>query len=328
MSSEQPSSLPSLLHSSSPSEKPSSVPSSQPIGVMPSGPSWESLVLSSVTDNWQTVQLSATFTAPVVVCSVQYNGGITLPPAVVRLSNVGSNSFDIRLQNPGDLVPISSGRPVHCVCAEEGVWELPDGRVVEARTFTSSTTANRNNWRSLTQQTLTFGFSDLVVLGQVMTFNDSAWSAFITTGNRRQTSPNVSSFYVGKHTGEDLSSRVNEVVGYIVIEGGIHGAFGSNTEFEADLGADSVGGFVSGSYQYNFLSSFTSPPEVVVVSQNGVDGGHGSWAVLTSSATASSFGLAVDEDQVRDNERTHGTEEVSYVAISNSGVVQLSAVSR
>jgi hypothetical protein len=50
-------------------------------------------------------------------------------------------------------------------------------------------------------------------------------------------------------------------------------------------------------------------------------GNDGSWAMLTSLAT--NLGLAVDEDQLFDAERNHGTEMVDYVAISSHGVFSL-----
>lgn len=333
--SDQTSSWPSFTPSHAASVQPSALLSFAPSEPIPSsspslaGPSWESLVTPSVTNDWQQVQLTAVFVSPVVVCSVKYNGGSDLVPAVVRLRNVASESFEVRLQNPGDESDITGGRPVHCVCVEEGVWKLPDGRVVEAAKYTSTTTSYRNNWSSLTRNTLGYAFTTPVVVGQVMSFNNPRWSTFVTTANRRQNPPTSTNFLTGKHTGEDTTgaTREDETVGYIVLEGGVHSTFG-NTEIEAHRGSDSIRGFVQATFQYNFLSSFASgAPEVTIVSQNGVDGTDGSWAVLTSTATSSAFGLALDEDQLRDTERSHTTEQVSYLAISQAGVFSLSAMS-
>ena len=53
-----------------------------------------------------------------------------------------------------------------------------------------------------------------------------------------------------------------------------------------------------------------------------MDGGNGGWAYTfgASPATATTLGLAVDEDQVNDSERNHTPEQVSYVVFATSGI--------
>ena len=48
-----------------------------------------------------------------------------------------------------------------------------------------------------------------------------------------------------------------------------------------------------------------------------MDGGNGGWAVLygAGAVTASSLKLAIDEDQAKDSERKHTTEQVGCLVI-------------
>ena len=55
---------------------------------------------------------------------------------------------------------------------------------------------------------------------------------------------------------------------------------------------------------------------VAIVSQTGVNVGSGGWAVLYGSqplVANSGLNLAIDEDQMKDSERRHGTELVAYI---------------
>ncbi len=44
-----------------------------------------------------------------------------------------------------------------------------------------------------------------------------------------------------------------------------------------------------------------------------MDGGDGSWAVLTAAPDATTIYLGVDEDQLKNSERGHTTEQLSYI---------------
>jgi len=64
-------------------------------------------------------------------------------------------------------------------------------------------------------------YSNSVVVGQVMIFNDSDRSTFWALGSNRSKPPSSSELYIGKHVGEDSdTTRADEVIGYIVIEAG------------------------------------------------------------------------------------------------------------
>jgi len=266
--------------------------------------------------SWTTVTLNNSYDDMVVVCSATYsNNG---RPLVVRVRNVTGSSFQIRIQNPGDGWNLDV-ETVHYIVMEAGAWTMPDGRLIEAQKYSSTVTDENNSW-SGQSQTYLQSYTNPVVVGQVMSYNDSDWSAFWARGSSRSNPPSASDLWAGKHVGEDGdTTRSDETVGFIVIEQG-HGQV-SGVEYEAWLGGDSVRGVVQGDYSYSFDQAFSSTPQVAVVSMAGMDGGHGAWPMLKGAnpLSASQITLGVDEDQIGDNERNHTHEQVAYF-VFESGV--------
>jgi hypothetical protein len=129
---------------------------------------------------------------------------------------------------------------------------------------------------------------------------------------------------LGKHVGEDTRTTRNaETIGYIVVEAG-HDVKSSPIEFETGRGPDVFTGYVNMKLALAYQTKFSSKPVVAVVSQTSMDGPDGSWAVVTTSNfSASSLGIAVDEDQTSDLERNHITEIVHYAVFSAQGAISL-----
>ena len=89
---------------------------------------------------------------------------------VTRIQNASGNSFDVRLANPsGSAV---GPHPVHYLVVEEGVYtQAADGITMEAVRFNSTVTAFKNGW-TWENRSYTNSYTNPVVLGQVMTYND------------------------------------------------------------------------------------------------------------------------------------------------------------
>ena len=281
----------------------------------------ESKVVSGVSSaDWTTVPLDQTYVSPIAACSVQYDTGDTLLPAVVRMQNVQSQSFQIRIQNPSNQT--LTGRNVHCIIVEEGAYNLPDGRKIEGRKYRSTITDHDLGWRG-EGQTYLNRYTNPIVVGQVMTYSDARWSVFYSRGATDPgTPPNAQSLRCGKHLGEDTPiTRLAETVGYIVIERG-HASYGG-TEIEFGRTPVAVIGYVEAKYTMTFATPFVTTPVVTVASQVGTNGREGSWAVLTGNTSSTFMGVSVDEDQTFDTERIHPAEEVDYVAMTSVGVIQL-----
>ncbi|MHC4400846.1 MAG: hypothetical protein ACYTG0_14310 [Planctomycetota bacterium] len=68
--------------------------------------------------------------------------------------------------------------------------------------------------------------------------------------------------------------------------------------------------------------------KAAVASQVAMDGGNGGWAVLYGSdpitPTGSTLKLAIDEDQAKDSERKHTTEQVASFVTFASALAQAS----
>ena len=65
---------------------------------------------------------------------------------------------------------------------------------------------------------------------------------------------------------------------------------------------------------FSYALSGLSSASVAVVSSAGMDGYNGGWPVLygQNPVTSSTLSLTIDEDQLKDSERSHTTEQVSY----------------
>ncbi len=266
----------------------------------------------SVGDTWTTVDLDYVYDSAVVVCAVNYSANTV--PVLARIRNVGMTSFDVKLQNPGDLAAVVP-ETVHYLVMEEGTNQLPDGRRIEAqRVLSDGLSSKAAGWATNQLERITYGqtYTAPVVLGQVMTANDPNWSAFWSTGGAANP-PDSANCYVGKHVGEDTNAvRVAETLGVIIVEAGAGTLDG--VAYEAGVGAATIEGVGNAPPYFYPLTAFSSAPEVGVVCQTDMNGADGGWVNLFGSAplTSTSMALTVDEDQVGDNDRGHLAEPAAY----------------
>jgi hypothetical protein len=262
------------------------------------------------TGGWRTVTLSDNYASMVVVASPNYDKNDA--PMVVRIRNAAGNSFDFMVQNVNNNNAVS-GVTVHYVAVEEGVYtQANDGVKMEAVKYTSSVTDENNSWAG-ESRSYANSYTTPVVIGQVMSANDLDFSVFWSRGTSRMDPPSSTVLRVGKMVGEDPdATRSNEIIGYIVIEAG-SGAIGSHS-YLAALGSDAIKG-VGNTPPYAYSLSGLNSVTAAVVSQAGMDGINGGWAILygANPVTANSLKLAVDEDQLHDAERKHITEQVAYI---------------
>ncbi len=271
---------------------------------------FETGVLTDVNNNWQTVTLQNTYTSMVVVCSSDL--GSTGLPAVCRVRFASGSSFDVRVQNPGGSA--LSGYTVHYLVVEAGVYNVADhGVKMEAKRVDSTTTANAGSW-VVEQRTYSNSYTNHVVLGQVITTSDLDWSVFWASSSNRRDPPSATELYAGKHVGEDPDKiRLDETIGYIVIEQG-EGTI-NGVPYVAALGPDIVKGPDNTKKGYTYTFNSVSNAFTAIMSAAAMDDNNGGWPVLYGSSplTPTSLTLVFDEDQVKDTERRHGTEQVAYI---------------
>ncbi len=125
--------------------------------------------VAEINHEWQTVNLSNTYTDPVVLAGpATYDGG---HPGVVRVRNVTPTSFQVRFQEWDCLDGWHCLEQLHWMVLERGVWDRPGGEVWIADEFLMSNANVRSpSWVPLSQTV-----SPFVVLATQQTAN--GWSA-------------------------------------------------------------------------------------------------------------------------------------------------------
>ncbi len=263
--------------------------------------------------SWSTVQLDVGYTSMVVIASASYATGDT--PAIVRVRNASDSSFDVMVQIPCGVQSLSNVAVSYIVIEEETYTLAANGVKAEAYKIDSSVTDNAGSW-SGSAVSYANTYSNPVVVGQVMSYEDPGWSQFWCYDSiSRFNPPSSSGAAVGKHVGEDPDvTRADEEVGFLVIEAG-SGAI-DGWQYVAAVGPDVVQGPDDGDpVQYALFPTFTSVA-AVITSLTGMDGAEGGWAVA-DSVTPSTVEIFIEEDQCGDAERSHTTEQVAFIAFGD-----------
>jgi hypothetical protein len=268
-----------------------------------------------VGDSWQTIRLPQAYAEPVIVATVDYLRG--QPPAVARVRNAAGDRFELRVQSPGDLDALDD-YGVRFVVVEAGVYtESVHGITMEAATTGSTRTdGQRAGWIG---ERIEYAnrYDEPVVVGQVMSENDPAWSVFWARGVDRLSPPDSDHLFVGKHVGEDTQTeRADETIGYVVIEAGAGSVDG--LLYQAGVDASTVKG--SGSADAPFMVGHTVPgARNAVVSVAAMIGGNGGWPVLFDAGAIESgtLDLAIEEDRIRDLETFHAVEPVAFLVLGD-----------
>jgi hypothetical protein len=288
-----------------------------------SGPKAVTFQRTSIND-WQTVTFcDRSYACMVVVGTPNYT--VATSPSVVRIQNVTATSFEFFVQNVNTLAP-TPGIPVHFLVVEAGTYTAAaDGVTMEAVKYNSTVTDRAFvTWNGEIRPYLN-AYANPVVVGQVMTYNDPRWSVFWSRGNARTNPNSATDLRTGKHIGEDPDiTRADETVGYIVIESGSGSIDG--LPYYAQQGPDTVVGMGNGApVTYGLPGAPFVPGGFAVASQSAMDGNNGSWAVLhgTDPVGDTFLNLGVDEDQNRDADRNHTTENVNYIVLAGPCAVRV-----
>jgi hypothetical protein len=281
------------------------------------GPNLRSGRLTGVGPAWQTVALPDTYADPVIVATVQYDD-IQLP-AVARVSNVSGTQFELRVQNPGDTA-LPAGYTVTYLVAEAGVYnQAVHGIRMEAvKTLSQRTDGKLTGWVG-ELQAYRQRYTMPVVVGQVMSANDPAWSVFWARGQNPRLAPDADHLYVGKHVGEDSdTARADETLGYLVIESGVGTLDG--LAYQAGV-SDVVVRGTEGAPPYPVAHALGTVSGVALsaAAMRGFDGG---WPILFGADPLADgeIAVAIEEDQLADAETYHAPEQVGFVLLGSSGV--------
>jgi hypothetical protein len=242
-------------------------------------------------------------------------------PITTRIRNATGNSFEIRLQRmDGSVAALGNARKVYYFVVESGVYtEEEHGIKMEAGTFSSNVTDNKNTSWTGEKQLYQQPYSSPVVLGQVMSENDSNFSTFWARGKNVTNPPDSNTLYMGKHTGADSNTnRADETIGYLILESGTQRH--RDLSITAGVGDASIGGTAEPNSSYSISGpGFTRSGIASLATMNGADGGTVFFREFESDAaiTSTSLLLNVDEDKIEDTERAHAEEQVAYAVFED-----------
>lgn len=275
------------------------------------GPKLHVGLVTDVGSDWTRVNLPYYYRSMVVVANPVLKG-LHQPPVLTRIRRAEDNSFELRVQNPGDQAV--GTYDVSFVVAEEGDFQQEsEGVQMEAGKFSSRKTSHRYRWVTEPvsyRQT----YKKPVVLAQVMTENDPQWSVAWTQGYHRTLAPSPEKLSINKHAGSDPEpERADETIGYLVFEAGDFQINGKN--FRAGLSMDRMGGLMSGESGFEIPLPGFGTAEAAILTTAGMDDADGGWPVLYSDKPfrPDKLVMTFDEDQLQDMDRWHSIEQIAFL---------------
>jgi hypothetical protein len=276
--------------------------------------------------SWTLVTFSGSYAEPIFMCSPQYGdnigneGDATADAIVCRIQNVTSTSALIQLQEPG-VSTLATSENVHWMVSNSGAYS--DSNITyEAWSNISTVTDSKTNSYIGEAQSYRQSYTNPVVLGSVSTYNDPDWSVFYAIGTSLSSAPDASGIRIGKHVAEDSDiDRSNETLTTFVFEQSTGESLGS-TEYEVQLQSqtiDRVDDVAPDSY--TFVTTFSSTPQVALVSLAAVSGSDGPHPHLygTSPLSTTTINAVTFEDEIVDAEQTGNEEFAPYIVFQNAG---------
>ncbi len=257
----------------------------------------------ALTHQATTLTLQRSYDNPVVIAYVATENGAQ--PVAVRVSHAEGNALTLRLQEPDYLDGRHNAETVNYLVVEAGVWELPDGTLLEAGRLESARLSSAGF------ETVGFaaGFETApVVLSQVQSFHGGD---FVTT---RQTGTTEDGFRVTMQEEEALNggSHARETIGWVAIEAG-SGSAGGVDWIAGQLGAVTHTGVTvapvpDGAQTIATLSSF-----------------HGADSAWVRGGTGGAS-VSVEEERSLNPETGHIAETVDYFAFTGSDLLSATRI--
>ena len=247
--------------------------------------------------NWMRVEFSDPFINPVVLAGPpSYSDN---NPCVVRVKNITSTGFDIRIQEWNYLDGSHTKETVAYLVIEEGDFTLEDGTRIEAGQFAST------NDKFQTVQFNTAFAVEPVVMTSIATFNEED----TVTGRLRNIS--LTSFEHKTQEQESLKAHGNETINYIAWEPS------QNTIGDINIIVNKTADEVR--HSWHTINYGQQPLELplffaTMQSQDGRD----TSAIRYTNKTNNAIQVKVEEEQSKNTEIRHTTESVGYFLFSSS----------
>ena len=244
--------------------------------------------ITDLNHEWQTVQLENQYENPaIVVGPLSFNGR---HESTIRIRNVTSNSFDVRVQEWNYLDGWHTNETASYAVVESGIHTLSDGTVIAAGVSSTGT-----SWQSL-------GFGHTfdtapVVLSQSLTEGES--DAIVT----RQRDVTSNGFSLRLQEEEALGPHTNESVGWIAVSDTSNAAADSQLHtFVTENGVSHR------RTQLDFSGLGAASPIMLAAMQTSA--GSDTANLRVTNFTADGAQIWVDEEKSRDRETRHANEIV------------------
>lgn len=251
----------------------------------------------SVGSTWVYVPLTGTFTEPVVIAGPPSTNDTQ--PCVIRVRNVTTTGFDIRLAEWDYLDGKHPAETVSYLVMDKGRTTLPDGSIVEAGSFAGTPTNQNVRFSGL--------FNTIpVVLTTIASENE------IDTISSRTSKITTASFaYSFKEQEKNKNQHVKETVHYIAWEPG-QGTIGT-LRYEVTRAAN---GLTDAWSTVPFQQDFAQAP--VFLADLQTNNNSDTAALRADNAAPTGVQLKVEEEQSKDTETTHPEETVGYLAFEQT----------
>ena len=253
----------------------------------------------TVTDALHRVALPAGLsTTPIVLASLQTSDGTDT--AGLRLRNVSADGFQVRIEEEqsGDSETAHTTEVVGYFALEAGLIANSFGSVVGEAGSISSDQTSGSQWRRVSLQR---SYSSPVVLMNLTSYNG------IQPSHIRVRNVTSTSFDYQLEEWDYLDqSHINEDIGYVVLERGMH-VLSDGTLVEVGV-AQTDHSWTN----VSFSSSFSVAPVTLSQSQT-FNGGQ---AVITRQRNGTTSGFEVRLQEEEGNDDWHFVETVGYVAVT------------
>jgi len=251
----------------------------------------------TLTDAWSQVTFEQQFTDPIVVTgSLSYNGK---EPAVVRIRNLSSSGFEIRIQEWEYLNDRHSSETLNYLVMERGNYTLEDGTRVAAGSFEPVKTGSFETIKFVQDFPIV-----PIVFTSLSSMNDSA------TVTTRIRNISVDSFQAKMQEQEaSFQDHGMETISYVAWEPAM-GILASR-DFEVNRTANKVR---HKPYRIPFQQNFVDAPIVLIAMQT-TDGGDTA-NLRWSENDQLSVSVKATEEQSKDSETKHTSEVVGYMVFS------------
>ena len=244
-------------------------------------------------NNWTKINFSKSYQAPIVVAGPP--GYADAAPATIRIRNVTSTGFEVRIQEWDYLDGKHAPERFSFIVMEKGIYTLGNGTKVEAGSFTGST--------SFQKIALQQAYARIpVILTQVTTYNETD----AVSGRIRNS--NGSSFeYLMQEQERNTISHKPETVSYIAWEPG-KGEF-AGLLYECGFTAKGV---TQNWFNLSFQTPFSVRPSFIAGIQTYAEVDPA--ALRLRNLTRTGVQLKVEEEQSKDQETRHAAERVGYLS--------------